>query len=167
MNIFRFPRNNDIAREWTKVIKQVDFCEKPIGGMVCIEHFTEKDFKRNDKHKSQLKPESIPTIFNEQNMNEFDASAININVDNVDIGCSNNNHCVHEHQLNTIKEENDDLIKMDQTKSRTIDELRKTIKSLRDKLYYLEGVNSKLKETTASLKEHNTHNEKFTEELKV
>lgn len=66
----RVPNNDAVAMQWTKAIRRVDIVEKSIGGMVCIDHFVEKDFKRNDKYRICLKPVAVPSIF--AKVNEMD-----------------------------------------------------------------------------------------------
>lgn len=50
---------------------------------------------------------------------------------------------------------------------KTIDDLRKKLKSIRDKSYYLESTNAKLKTATSSLKEQKLLNEKLSQALQV
>lgn len=136
----RFPRNEALAIEWTKAIKCIDLVGKPIGGMVCIEHFLEKDFKRNDKHVTQLKSGSIPMVF--IGINKRNGSQIDVNQNND--ACSSNNQfvgfednesntgdgenlrlncdeCSHkDQQISVLRKENDDLNNMNQKQKQAI-----------------------------------------------
>lgn len=179
---YRFPRDNALAKEWTKAIKNVDFVDKPIGGMVCIDHFSEEDFKRKDRNVVQLKPGSIPTILIEENASECvvdqnsnfvtnnndccDHNEMDLDVSGA-IGCDDDdlqNNCSEcsrkDQQLSILEKEN-------QKQKQSIIDLRKTIKSLRDKTYYLEDKRKTLKEETLSLKKQSLQNEEFRKESQV
>lgn len=51
----------------TKAIRKVDIVEESIREMVCIEHFVDKEFKRKDKYRIELKPVAVPSIFTDVN----------------------------------------------------------------------------------------------------
>lgn len=68
--LIRFPRNPEIAKQWNSALGfDVD---KHIPGRVCFQHFEDDCFKR--KNKTELKANSVPTIFEtiQPNLNASD-----------------------------------------------------------------------------------------------
>lgn len=120
--------------------------------MFCIEHFSEDDFIRNDKHKVSLKPDSIPTIFN-QIIQVENGSCPNYNQnEHIDI-VESVGHCgsylqedccqclQKDQKIASLTEKNKKVSQINQQHMKTFDDLRKKIKSIRDKSYYLESTN--------------------------
>ncbi len=65
-----FPSNKSLAEKWIKAIKHDDLLnllyEKKLARSyhkVCIRHFAEIDFQPNLKGKSELLPNTIPSLF--------------------------------------------------------------------------------------------------------
>lgn len=170
----RFPKSASLGRMWVKAVTKEEVWDKSFGGMVCIQHFTDNDFKRKDKSKVLLKPDAIPSIFNEIIQTEKD------NIENEDI---NNNielisnvgscskeccECLQKDQtIQSLRGNNDKLTQSNQEYMTTIDELRKKVKLLRDRSYYWESSNSKLKADLMLLEKQKLQNEKLLHALQV
>lgn len=165
MTLCRIPQNNAVAMQWTKAIKKDETVERAIGGMVCIEHFLEKDFKRKDKYRIELKPEAVPSIFID--MSEYESHDANIEcVDMKSESCCS--ECLEKDQLIAeLKKDNENLEKSKNKQDEIIDHLRRTIKPLRDKVNYLEAVKVKLKEASLALKEQEILKDDLCQKLKV
>lgn len=142
--------------------------------MVCMAHFSDDDFKRKDKHKVSLKPDAIPNIF-KQIIQVQKESCMNEHIDIVEpVGHCGNYlqedccQCVQkDHTIASLTEKNEKLSQISHEHMKTIDDLRKKVKSMRDKSYYLESMNTKLKTTTSSMKELKLLNEKLSQSLQV
>lgn len=59
--LFRFPVNTENAEKWKEVLGMLDI-KKEISGTVCMEHFSETDFRR--KNRTELKANVIPRLLN-------------------------------------------------------------------------------------------------------
>lgn len=138
--------------------------------MVCFEHFSEDVFKRKDKYKVSLKPDAIPNIFNQTIQGENE-SCIDI-VESIG-HCGNYLQedccqCLQKDQkIATLTERNEKLSQINHENMKTIDDLRKKVKSIRDKSYYLESTNKRLKTATSSMKEQKLLNEKLSQSVQV
>lgn len=160
----RIPHNDAVAMQWTKAIRRVEIVEKSIGGMICIEHFVEKDFKRKDKYRIELKPVAVPSIF--ADMNEINSHDQNIYC--VDINSQSCVDCLEKDQLITeLGNQNENLHKLKDGQNEIIIRLRGTIKSLHDKVNYLEAAKAKFKEAAFSSKAQKVSQEYLGEKLKV
>lgn len=60
--VFRFPKNEELAAKWKKALG-IEIIQGYITGTVCVEHFTDFEFKR--KNKKELKSDAIPHSTND------------------------------------------------------------------------------------------------------
>lgn len=143
-------------------------CARPISGTICIDHFAETDFLRNDKHHTKLKPNAIPKL-----SKTVDSQCIEEN-ELIEIGATGATHSPENEVLsscNCVRCEEKDLqmIEMDikhRAEMRKCEEkinnmdlkiknIKKRLKKVNNKAYYLETTKVKLDQTIIDLKKEN------------
>lgn len=142
-------------------------------GRICIKHFKKTDFKRNDKHHVILKPNAIPSIF--QNQNEFHGINTNNEVDQNEplqqielqpeecFQCTQKDEIIAKmEQIQSNKEKdmqhNQDHIETLKTEIQT---LKLRLKKSLSRAYYLDSCKTKLNTTISLMKDQKLIDEKL------
>lgn len=140
-------------------------CARSISGTICIDHFEETDFLRNDKHHTKLKPNAIPklskTVYSqciEENElieigstqspeNELLSSCNCVQCREKDLQINEMN-IKHQAEMRKCEEK---FSKMDLK----IKDIKKRLKKINNKAYYLETTKVKLDQTIIDLRKEN------------
>lgn len=143
-------------------------CARSISGTICIDHFEETDFLRNDKHHTKLKPNAIPKLSKtvdsqcifriEENelieigstqspKNELLSSCNCVQCEEKDLQINEMN-IKHQAEMRKYKEK---ISNMDSK----IKDIKKRLKKVNNKAYYLETTKVKLDQTIIDLRKEN------------
>lgn len=159
----RPPRIKAITEKWNQALGLDE--NTVLHGLICIKHFEDQDLKKCGD-KIQLLPHSIPSIFNLNVQNE--KTEIDSNIDE---GCEADSFFEELRQINSSEcnelnseleqeitancqscKSKDNLIIKYETE---IFKLRKALKKVQNKVYYLETTKAKFNESMKKLKEQN------------
>lgn len=147
-------------------------------GSVCAEHFVNEDFRR--KNKTELKPKSIPSVFNvAQNAENKELERLNFEVTQVFCSTSSDsdlatNSVAIEHS--PVSDNNDDTkycancnsneVIIDKLEHK-INVLENQLKTIRNKAHYLQSVNDKLSDILSATRKQQLIDDKMCKSLEV
>lgn len=168
MKFFRFPRDTELAIKWKRKLGFDG--NKPVSGMICIDHFNKSDLKlitRGNLQRNVLKVGAVPNVSSEQSQHSSHNLPIqstssddhhellkdaNIQISNLTRALTEQKQS-YENRIHSLSIQNQDL--------------KKKLANSRSKTYRLTQTKSELLTKITQLKEQSILSEKFTNALEV
>lgn len=166
MGLLRFPKDPKLNEEWRKSLGIRN--NNIISGTICIEHFKDKDFQKNNRYGVKLNSNAIPSLSSVDDSQDQiscieENDFVNISLMHSPLQQSVSSVCVH-------CEQKDLEIKRLDTKHKTgiqnyqkivekmeskIRDIKKRMKKVNSKAFYLENTKTKLNRTIDELRKEN------------